>query len=190
MEEYKNHIYKTLIDILKQERIEKLKNINCALFGGFIRDLLNSEFNQVPFQYNDIDFLVENQDDAQLIKNIFNGENIGIISLDRVLAYSSDTIKSETSNINIQIIVVKNIKEHIRTVDINICSIGYLLNEDNIVEFNGAIESIKNKTFDINLKTKQLNPILFHKRYFKMIRKGFKHNTEEYFDPYNPLSKI
>lgn len=146
-----------------------LKNVECYLVGGFLRDLATGEIS------HDRDLIVKSDVAKNLAKTVADGTNSHFVSLDEENKIYRVVMPDKTNYFDISAMLEDDIDKDIHRRDLTINSLAYDINEDKIVDKVGAIYDFENKILrTVDLKNFVDDPL----RMLRAYRFAAKYNFE------------
>lgn len=123
-----------------------VKNVECYIVGGFLRDLATNQIS------HDRDLIVKSDVAKKLAKTIADGTNSHFVPLDEENKIYRVVMPDKTNYFDISAMLDDDMDKDIHRRDLTINSLAYDLKNDEIVDKVGAISDFENKilrTYDL-----------------------------------------
>ncbi|MDO5305030.1 MAG: hypothetical protein Q4E87_05585, partial [bacterium] len=146
-----------------------LKEVECYLVGGFLRDLATGEIS------HDRDLIVKSDVAKNLAKAIADGTNSHFVPLDEENKIYRVVMPDKTNYFDISAMLEDNLDKDIHRRDLTINSLAYDINRDDVVDKVGAVSDFENKILrTVDLKNFVDDPL----RMLRAYRFSAKYNFE------------
>lgn len=146
-----------------------LKEVECYLVGGFLRDLATGEIS------HDRDLIVKSDVAKNLAKAIADGTNSHFVPLDEENKIYRVVMPDKTNYFDISAMLEDNLDKDIHRRDLTINSLAYDINRDEVVDKVGAVSDFENKILrTVDLKNFVDDPL----RMLRAYRFSAKYNFE------------